>query len=68
MSGQPSGNAGNAPSRPTTNGNSNGGISHLPQQRSNDAQAGGTSSSGAQNGSMSQQNLNGIVSKHFLGL
>lgn len=61
MSGQPSGNAGVATSRPTTNGNSNGGMSMVSQQRSNDSSAGPSTASVAQNGSMSQANLNNIV-------
>lgn len=63
MSGQPPGNnAGIAASRPTTNGNSNGGMSMVSQQRSNDPPAAGPpTASVAQNGSMSQANLNNIV-------
>ena len=61
MSGQPPGNAGVAASRPTTNGNSNGGMSMVSQQRSNDSPAGPPTASVAQNGSMSQANLNNIV-------
>lgn len=61
MSGQPSGNTGVATSRPTTNGNSNGGMSMVSQQRSNDSSAGPSTASVAQNGSMSQANLNNIV-------
>ena len=57
MSGQPPNNAaGMGPSRPTVNGNSNGGMSIVSQQRSD--QVGGNT---AQNGGLSQQNLNNIV-------
>lgn len=65
MSGQPPGNVGVAASRPTTNGNSNGGMSMVSQQRSNDSPAGPPTASVAQNGSMSQANLNNIVRPIF---
>lgn len=59
MSGQPPGGAGLPASRPTTNGNPNGGMPMAPQQRGSEI-SGGSSNSG-QSGTMSQQNLNGIV-------
>lgn len=66
MSGQqpPGNNSGIAASRPTTNGNSNAGMSSMvSQQRSNDSPAVGPPTANvAQNGSMSQANLNNIVS------
>lgn len=61
MSGQQSGSAGISAPRPTTNGNTNGGMvmAMPPQQRTNEGQIGGNGT--GQNGGMSQQNLNGIV-------
>jgi hypothetical protein len=61
MSGQQPGSSSISVSRPTTNGNTNGGMGMAmpPQQRPNDGQIGGNGP--GQNGGMSQQNLNGIV-------
>ena len=67
MSSQQPGNTGisSAP-RPTTNGNTNGGMAMAmpPQQRTAEGQIGGNGT--GQNGGMSQQNLNGIVRKTIL--
>lgn len=59
MATQGSANPANPAPRPTANGNSAGNMA-MPQQRNNDGQMGASST--AQNPSMSQQNLNGIVS------
>ncbi|KAL9005991.1 MAG: hypothetical protein Q9188_001225 [Gyalolechia gomerana] len=61
MSGQAIQNSGNALTRPGTNG-SGGGTMAMGQQRPSDNAIG--VSNGVPSGSMSQQNLNGIVSDH----
>lgn len=61
MSGQQPGSTSISVPRPTTNGNTNGGMAMAmpPQQRTNEGHIGGNGP--GQNGGMSQQNLNGIV-------
>ncbi|KAI4217098.1 MAG: hypothetical protein LQ351_000407 [Letrouitia transgressa] len=62
MASQGSANPANPAPRPTANGNSAGNMA-IPQQRNNDGQMGASST--AQNPSMSQQNLNGIVIEYL---
>lgn len=64
MAGQPLPpvNTGGSAPNPPPNSNANGGSSAPAQHRGGDSQIGTGATSSGQNGSMSQQNLNGIVS------
>jgi hypothetical protein len=67
MSGPPPGNTG-PPVRAGSNGIVNGPMTMSQPPRPNDGGLGGGAGGSTQNGAMSQQNLNQIVSEHILSI
>ena len=66
MSGQPPSNAGSSAPRTTGNNAVNGSMPMSAQPRSNESGLGNNSGSGNQGGTISQQNLNQIVSQKYV--